>query len=213
MKEGEKPLIIAHRGFALKYPENTLAAFQASVGIADMIELDVRLSFNGDVVVIHDEITEETRFPILLFSDVLEFLKTNDLLVNVELKEDSLELVSQVIELIKVSGLKQERCLFSSFHLKALKLIKEHDASAIVSLIFEPKDKLTIPFEVVDGIVLEKEIIKSLSHDDFVALRNSGILISVFTVNDLKGMKYFLDERIVDGIITDRPDVLRSIFE
>ena len=67
MKENRKPLIIAHRGFSSKYPENTIAAFQASVGIADMIELDVRLSSNGDVVVMHDEITEETQSPILLF--------------------------------------------------------------------------------------------------------------------------------------------------
>lgn len=48
--------IIAHRGAPVNAPENTLAAFRAgwSAG-ADGIELDVRLSADGEVVVFHDE--------------------------------------------------------------------------------------------------------------------------------------------------------------
>ena len=213
MQKLKTPLIIAHRGFSSRYQENTISAFQASVGIADMIELDVRLANNGDVIVSHDKITEKTPFPKLLFLEVLEFLKTNDLLVNIELKEDSPELVDQVVELIKASGLNQKRCCVSSFHLSVLKQIKKYDSSWIVSLLFEPADKLIVPFEVVDGIGLEKEMLKSLSHDEFVALRNRGIFLSVYMVNDQKDMEYFLHERIVDGIITDCPDIVRSLLE
>ncbi len=50
-----RPLVFAHRGGAALAPENTLAAFeQAAALAADGFELDVRLSRDGDVVVIHD---------------------------------------------------------------------------------------------------------------------------------------------------------------
>jgi glycerophosphoryl diester phosphodiesterase len=51
-----KPLVIGHRGFRAKYPENTLAGFQAAIDAkADMVELDVQLSRDGHLVVIHDD--------------------------------------------------------------------------------------------------------------------------------------------------------------
>lgn len=47
---------IAHRGASAAAPENTLAAFKEAVRIgADMIELDVRLSSDGAVMVFHDQ--------------------------------------------------------------------------------------------------------------------------------------------------------------
>ena len=55
------PWIVAHRGYRQKYPENTLAAFQAAVeaGVS-MIELDVNFSRDRKVVVIHDATLERT---------------------------------------------------------------------------------------------------------------------------------------------------------
>ncbi|NQS71184.1 MAG: hypothetical protein HQQ73_03335 [Desulfobulbaceae bacterium] len=47
--------IIAHRGFRGCYPENTRSAFAASLGRSHMVELDVRLSLDGEVVVFHDD--------------------------------------------------------------------------------------------------------------------------------------------------------------
>ncbi len=48
-------ITIAHRGASAVAPENTLAAFKEAVRLgADMIELDVRLSSDGAVVVFHD---------------------------------------------------------------------------------------------------------------------------------------------------------------
>lgn len=49
------PLIIAHRGDVSKAPENTLPAFQRALESgADGIELDVRLTRDGQLVVFHD---------------------------------------------------------------------------------------------------------------------------------------------------------------
>ena len=55
------PWIIAHRGFKKNYPENTLVAFQAAMDAGvPMIELDVMLSRDRKLVVIHDETLDRT---------------------------------------------------------------------------------------------------------------------------------------------------------
>jgi len=50
------PMLVAHRGGAALAPENTLEAFESAVRDwdADMLELDVRLTGDEHVVVIHD---------------------------------------------------------------------------------------------------------------------------------------------------------------
>lgn len=56
-----RPLIVAHRGSSAGAPENTLAAFsRAFTEGADAIELDVRLSGDGEAVVIHDRLLDRT---------------------------------------------------------------------------------------------------------------------------------------------------------
>ncbi len=56
------PLLIAHRGGAKLGPENTVAAFRQAVDDwdADVLEMDVRLSADGEVIVIHDETVDRT---------------------------------------------------------------------------------------------------------------------------------------------------------
>ena len=52
---------ISHRGFSGAAPENTLAAFKKAIEVgSDMIELDVHLSKDGEVVVIHDDTLKRT---------------------------------------------------------------------------------------------------------------------------------------------------------
>lgn len=56
-----QPIIFAHRGASAHAPENTLAAFELALAQgADGIELDVKLSADGHVVVIHDPTTDRT---------------------------------------------------------------------------------------------------------------------------------------------------------
>lgn len=51
----------AHRGFSGKYPENTLLAFEKAVEAgAQGIELDVQLTKDGEIVIIHDETIDRT---------------------------------------------------------------------------------------------------------------------------------------------------------
>lgn len=61
IKNIKTPWVIGHRGYPAKYPENTLAAFEAAMEAgAIMIELDVMLSRDRKVVVIHDATLDRT---------------------------------------------------------------------------------------------------------------------------------------------------------
>ncbi len=56
-----RPLVIAHRGGAGLSPENTLFAFNRSVELGvDMLELDLRTTIDGELVVIHDAQVKRT---------------------------------------------------------------------------------------------------------------------------------------------------------
>jgi glycerophosphoryl diester phosphodiesterase len=59
--ETGRPLVFAHRGGSRLRPENTLAAFEHALALGvDGLELDVRLSRDGEVVVIHDAALDRT---------------------------------------------------------------------------------------------------------------------------------------------------------
>ena len=57
----KKPLNFAHRGFSGKYPENTMLAFQKAfeVGV-DGIEIDIQLTKDEELIVIHDTTVNRT---------------------------------------------------------------------------------------------------------------------------------------------------------
>lgn len=55
------PLVIAHRGASVQYPENTIPAFVAGIDQgADMIEIDVHMNREGDLIVVHDDTFDRT---------------------------------------------------------------------------------------------------------------------------------------------------------
>lgn len=60
--ESSIPYVIAHRGISAKAPENTLASFELAASVAgiDMVELDVRLSKDEEVIVLHDRTLQRT---------------------------------------------------------------------------------------------------------------------------------------------------------
>ena len=60
--ESKKNIFVAaHRGWSEKYPENTMAAFRAAVEIGvDQLETDVRITKDGELVLIHDATVDRT---------------------------------------------------------------------------------------------------------------------------------------------------------
>ena len=52
---------VAHRGLAPGYPENTLAAFRQAIKLgAEALEIDLRGTKDGEVIILHDETLERT---------------------------------------------------------------------------------------------------------------------------------------------------------
>ncbi len=57
----EQPVVFAHRGASGYAPENTMAAFSHALQLgAEAIELDVKLTRDGHVVVLHDQTVDRT---------------------------------------------------------------------------------------------------------------------------------------------------------
>ena len=63
--------IWAHRGCSQRYPENTLLAFEKAIELKNLtgIELDIQLTKDGEIVVIHDERVDRTTESIGLVRD------------------------------------------------------------------------------------------------------------------------------------------------
>ncbi|MBN2880195.1 MAG: glycerophosphodiester phosphodiesterase [Clostridia bacterium] len=115
-KKIHKPLIYAHRGASADAPENTMASFELAAQYeADGIELDVILTKDGEVVVIHDDDVDRTSNgkgtveqmyysdikaldfgswkgsefkgeKIPLLTDVCRLVKDKNMLLNIEIK-------------------------------------------------------------------------------------------------------------------------------
>ena len=57
----DRPLVVAHRGGALIFPENTIVAFHGAVDLgSDVLEMDVFQTSDGVPVVIHDQTVDRT---------------------------------------------------------------------------------------------------------------------------------------------------------
>lgn len=103
--------IWAHRGCSQRYPENTLLAFEKAATIADLtgIELDVQLTRDGELVVIHDERIDRTTEGIGFVRDyTLSELKRFHIYADVN-PTQSIPTLAEVFDLLEErlkSGLK-----------------------------------------------------------------------------------------------------------
>jgi glycerophosphoryl diester phosphodiesterase len=94
------PLLIAHRGDTVNFPENTPEAFKSALEKgADGIELDVQLNSQGEVIVVHNHLFDiNKKYPTL--ANILEQFSTKGFL-EIELKGWEIKLVEKVAALIK----------------------------------------------------------------------------------------------------------------
>lgn len=89
--------IFAHRGWSAGLGENTMPALRKAVGIGtDGVEFDVRLSVDGQTVVLSHDLVDDNLKPTL--EEALRFIKPTGLEVLIELKEYSDEFYASVIE-------------------------------------------------------------------------------------------------------------------
>ena len=99
--------VTAHRGFSRKAPENTLPAFQAALDCgADFIELDVQLTKDGELVVIHDDKLDRTTdgkgyVKNHTYAELMELSAGSWFGKENEFDDVKIPLLSEVLDLIK----------------------------------------------------------------------------------------------------------------
>ena len=124
-------LIYGHRGASAYAPENTLEAFRLSMEMgADGFELDVHLSKDGELVVIHDETLDRTTNGTGLVRDLtLAQLKELDASngkeayrgAKIPTLEEVFELVRDTHHLVNVE-IKTDECFYPGIEEKCLEL-------------------------------------------------------------------------------------------
>lgn len=225
--------IFAHRGYSAAFSENTMTAFvEAEKAGADGIELDVQLTKDGEVVIIHDEKVDRTtsgsgfvkdftyrdlrklnankkglkKEPIPSLTEVFEWLQTNELLCNIELKNGRFRyegMEEKVISLIEKYGL-ANRIIFSSFNHYSIvycyRLAPEVETAPLYS------EGLYMPWIYAQSIRARGIHPKLAAAPDEIirSAMENGISVRPYTVNNEADMKR-LFQIGCSSMITDDP--------
>lgn len=224
--------IWAHRGASGDYADNSMTAFtKASDQGADGIELDVQKTADGHLVIYHDEnlvnltgrrqwLCEQTlaqvqayplgpdtddRVPLL--TDFLDWFKTTDLTLNLEIKNGAIPIrgiEEELLVLVKDYQL-LDRVIFSSFNHPSVKLLKELDPEARCAILYSAQ--LYRPWDYakalnVDGL---HPMRSNLLAEDLVEVCHLNKLkIAFWTLNEPEEMALAFKQG-ADAIITNYP--------
>ncbi len=234
------PIPFAHRGGASEAPENTLPAFEHAVRLGyRYLETDVHATADGVLVAFHDDhldrVTDrqgaiaelpwsevgrarvDGREPIPLLEDVLGTWP--DVRVNIDPKADTS--VDPLIEVLRRTQSIDRVCVgsFSDERTDRIRaalgprLCTGMGPDELVGLIraFQGESvtfrsqAAQIPPTDPNGRPLATPELVDVAH-------RHGIVVHVWTIDDEDEMERLLDVG-VDGIMTDRPAVLRAVFE
>lgn len=235
--------VLAHRGASAYAPENTLASFRlAAEQRADWLEFDVQQTRDGRLVVFHDIRLERTtngrgflrdttldqlkeldagawfrsdfaREPVPTFEEVVEFAKSANVQIFPEVKEPRFgpgieERVAAVLRAYDY----EDRTIVQSFDDKSLERLRAINPKLRLALLFGRENPLRgEPPAGVEVIGPEWNLIladKSLVRDAHIA----GRQVVVWTVDAIPTTRQMIDAR-VDGIITNRPDMIRALLD
>lgn len=216
-------LKIGHRGAKGYVAENTLASFQKALELkVDGIELDVHLSSDVEIMVIHDETINRTtngkgfvknftsvelkQFGIPTLKEVLDVIN-QECFVNIEIKDA--KTTKLVVELIQNYLSKKhwniEKFIVSSFDWTVLKEISQLNSTIKIGVLTEDN--------IDDAVIFAKEIkafsinlyFKLLTIDIVERIQKEEFQIHTWTVNSSEDIT-FVKSLNVDGIISDFPD-------
>jgi glycerophosphoryl diester phosphodiesterase len=230
-------LTIAHRGASARYPENTLRAFEAAIAVgAEMCEFDVRMTSDGEVVVIHDATVNRTtngrgRVAAMSLEDIrrldagvrfdVEFrgekIPTLDEVaaalkgrcaMDVELKADGLE--RGVCEILRRHD-SLSTAVVSSFNPNQLRIVTEVESRARVMLLDEEDPAAMLDTAAAIGAFAVAPRFNLVAPELCAQAHRRGFALYTWTVDDEPTMRRFIADG-VDGIMTNRPDRLRRIL-
>ena len=240
--EESEPLAIAHRGGALLAPENTLAAFAMSTALGlRYLESDIKLTADGHLVCFHDETldritTGRGRIGARTLGDLDRHVRVGDseriptleeaLLTfpearfTVDLKDRAA--IAPMARLLQRRDFAERVCVAGAWDgwLQLLASQAPHLRTALgwrslVALISAAKAGVQPPAAAVRGRFAHVPVqLGRLPIHSASLVRRAhrlGVRVVVWTVDDPEQMHELLDMG-VDGIITDRPDLLRAVM-
>lgn len=221
--------VIAHRGAKGYVPENTIASFEKALDMgAHGIELDVRLSSDGQIMVFHDDHTDrltgvpgtvknmtfadlrklkvDLHHQIPTLEEVLDFLN-NKILVNIELKvEAAARAVTDLIEkCVSEKGWDYAHFLVSSFDWTALQEIRNWNPRIPLGVLTETDLELALGFARSINAETIHAYFHLLDAENVEKIKAANLLLYAWTVNmpeDISRIKALK----VNGIITDYTD-------
>lgn len=226
----------AHRGFSAEYPENTMLAFRkAHETGCEGIELDVHLSKDGHLVVIHDESVDRTTDGsgfvrdftlaelqgmnagtslafegIPSFEEYCTWVQDLTLITNIEIKTNRYyypEIEEKVLKMIKKYQL-QKKVLISSFNLASLMKFKTLEPSIGCAILLNSKSIGNAgPFAKAMGMDYFHPDGTTLTEEVVKECQREGVQVNVWTVDDMTLLKQVIRWG-VDGIITNHPDLV-----
>lgn len=232
-REAARFLKIAHRGYSDRYPENTLPAFEQAIrGGADMIELDVRLSGDDRIVVIHDDRIDRTsdgsgrvagmtlgelkrhnfnngmtRFGFVGIPTLEETLdRVGDrAALNIEIKkgpENQAAIEEKLCALLRERGA-IDRSIVSSFDVNVLRRVKRIAPEIRTALIY---DRVWFPFsETIRalGVYSLHPSIKVIHADQLKWAKSCGLMVYAWVAKDRRTVEKCRSSDFIDGVMVN----------
>ena len=237
-----RPVRIAHRGASKLYPENTLLAFQRAIeaGI-DFLEVDVQLTNDGELIILHDAKLDRTtnstgfvhyhtlkqirtldagngeRVPTL--NEVFDLARANNIRLCIEVKGVD-DAASVTITDVVVAAVRRadfiSRAIITSFFASALCHCKQIEPRLATLLDPSPQDGSLSPKEICEQTLAAYANIISFDFE-FVTpdvareAELCGLALWPWSPSTPADIQRMLALN-VPGLMTDRPDVLNTVI-
>lgn len=220
--------MFAHRGAHKAARENTVAAFKAAVDLGvDGVELDVRRTKDGVLVVHHDQVVDGLAIGESEHSALPEHVPTltealaslEGVRVNVEIKngrgpsevyDETGDLARQVLATIDASGW-AKRVSISCFDITTCAFVRSMDRETTVAWLLWD---VGIGDALVQAHLLGFDAVNphfsTVDADVVARARALQLDVNVWTVNAVEDIERMVDLSVA-GIITDEPALARDV--
>lgn len=222
-------LKIGHRGAKGYEPENTLIAFEKAINLGvDGIELDVHLSSDNELIVIHDETVDRTtngkgevnqlslkelkalkieiteKIPTL--NEVLDVVNKR-CFINIELKGigTAQPVIQLITHYISEKNWDYNNFIISSFDWKMLEETHSLDSKIKIGVLTEESiDKALAFAKKINAFSIHPDY-ELLSKENVILMQQNGFEVYPWTVNSENAIQKIKSFN-VNGIISDFPD-------
>jgi glycerophosphoryl diester phosphodiesterase len=221
------PMAIAHRGDPVARRENTIAAFESAVRAgADMVELDLRRTKDGEIVVVHDasltrlwgvdravaemdlaevRLIGETGLGIPALREVVEHLS-----IPLMVDFTGEEVVEGAVRAVREARA-MDRSMFVTGNVPALRVLRSIAPEARIGVTWN--DPEPPPLRLLDQLGAEwwNPAFHLVTAERVALLHSLGRRVSTWTVDDPTDMARMLTAG-VDAIVTNRIRDLRHVL-